>query len=132
MPGLVEPHHDQAIDHQRHRRGTFDCLGQTIRRVFQPQELLAILEGAFNRPTIGVCCQNLPRAPIKLGAVEHLIGAFSFQIMYQDDRQLAVSTSLVVEGFDRFDSERGMQPELVEFKFGPRLADIVGPLSHTG
>src|SRR5262249_42368952 len=100
------------------------------RRVFEPQELFAILEGAFNRPAIGVHRQNLPRAPIKLGAVEHLIGAFPFQIMYQDDRQLAVSTRLVVEGLDRFDGEPGMQPELVEFKFSPRLAGIIGPLGH--
>ncbi len=49
MPGLVEPHYDQAIDNQRNRRSTFDRLGQSIRRVFQPQELFAILEGAFNR-----------------------------------------------------------------------------------
>ena len=109
-----------AIEYQRDGRGPLDCLGQTIGRVLQSQKLFAILEGAFNRPTIGVCCQDLPGVPIKLGAVEHLIGAFSLQVMYQDDRQLAVSTCLVVESLDRFDGERGMQPELVEFEFESR------------
>ena len=38
--------------YQRHRRGTSNRLGQTIGRVFEPQELFAILEGAFSLPAI--------------------------------------------------------------------------------
>ena len=128
MSRLVEPHHDQTIEHQRKRRGPLDGLGQTIGRVLQSEKLFAVFEGAFNRPAVGVCCQDLPCAPIQLGAVEHLIGAFPFQVAHQDDRQLAVSACLVVESLDGFDGERGMQPELVEFEPSPGLGWILGPL----
>ena len=130
MSRLVEPHHDQTIEHQRKRRGSPDGLGQTIGRVLQSQELLAVFEGAFNRPAVGVCCQDLACAPIQLGAVEHLIGTFPFQVAHQDDRQLTVSAGLVVESLGGLDGQRGMQPELVEFEPSPGLGWILGPLGH--
>ena len=130
MARLVEPHHDQTIEQQRKRRGSLDGFGQTIGRVLQSQELFAVFEGAFNRPAVGVRCQDLACAPIQFGAVEHLIGAFPFQVAHQDDRQLAVSACLVVESLDGFDGERGMQSELIEFEPSPRLGWIFGPLLH--
>src|SRR5277367_6506342 len=87
MSRLVEPHHDQTGEQQRKRRGPLDGFRQTIGRVLQAQELFAVFEGTLNRPTVGVCCQYLSRAPIQLGAVEHLIGAFPVQVVYQNDRQ---------------------------------------------
>ena len=119
MSCLVEPHDDQTIEQQRKGRGPLDGFGQTIGRVLQSQKLLAVLEGTFNRPAVGVCRQDLSCAPIQLGAVEHLIGTFPVQVVHQDDRQLAVSACLVVESLDGFDSERGMQSELVEFEPSP-------------
>ena len=59
MSRLMEPHHDQTIEHQRKRRGPLDGLGQTIGRVLQSEELFAVFEGAFNRPAVRVCRQDL-------------------------------------------------------------------------
>src|SRR4029077_4444725 len=42
----------------------------------------------------------------------------------------AVPACLVVESFDSFDGERGMQPELVELEPSPGLGWILGPLDH--
>ena len=132
MTRLVEPNHHQSVDEQRHRRGPLDGLGKTIGRVLQAQELLAIFKGAFDRPAAGIGREDLPRRPIELGAVEHLIGAFPFQVAHQDDGQKSVPSRLVVQGLDRLDRQGGMQPELVELEFRPGSVRVVGPLLHAG
>ena len=66
MARLVEPRHDQTIEQQRKRCGPLDGFGQTIGRVLQSQELFAVFEGAFNRPAVGVCCQDLSCAQFNL------------------------------------------------------------------
>ena len=59
MARLVEPHDDQTIEQKRKGRGPLDGFGQTIGRVLQSQELFAVFEGSFNRPAVGVRCQDL-------------------------------------------------------------------------
>jgi hypothetical protein len=73
-------------------------------------------EGALNRSAEGICGQDLPRARLQLGAVEHLIGSLPLQVAHQDDRQFEVSTCFLVASHDGLDVECGMQPELVEFE----------------
>ena len=71
--------------------------------------------------------EDLPRCPIKLGTIEHLIGAFPFQVAHQDDGQKSVLSRLVVQGLDRLDRQGGMEPELVELEFRP---GSVGSSAH--
>src|SRR5271157_1051148 len=132
MTRLVKPNHYEGVDEQRHRRGARDGLGNSIGRVLQAQELLAIFEGAFNGPATSIGREYLPRRPIKLGTIEHLIWAFSFHVARQNDGQQSILSRLVVQGLDRLDRQCGMQPELVELEFSPRSVRIVGPLLHTG
>ena len=124
MACLVKPNHDQTIDEQRHGRGPRNGLGKTIGRVLQAQELLAIFKGAFNGPAASIGRQDFSWRPIKLGTVEHLIGAFPFHVARQDDGQESVLSRFVVQGFDRLDRQGGMQPELVKLEFSPEPSVI--------
>src|SRR5271157_3156130 len=87
---------------------------------------------AFNRPATSIGGEDLPCRPIKLGTVEHLIGAFPFHVVRQDDGQQSILARFVVQGLGRLDCQGGMQPELVKLQFSPRLVRIVGPLLHAG
>ncbi len=129
---LVEPNHHQAGEDQRHGRGAFDGLGKTIGRILQTQELLAVFKGAFDGPAARVGGEDLPGGPIELGAVEHLIRSFPLQVAHQDDGQEAVTSGLVVQGWDRLDRQAGMEPELVEVESHPGLVGILGPGLHPG
>ena len=124
---LVEPNHHQAVEDQRHGRGSFHGLGKTIGGIFQTQELLAIFKGAFDGPATGVGGEDLPGGPIELGAVEHLIRSFPLQVAHQDDGQEAVTPGRVVEGLDRLDRQAGMEPELVEVEVASRVGSDPRP-----
>ena len=63
------------------------ALGKTIGRVLQAQELLAIFKGALDWPSGKRSQEDLPRRPIQLGTIEHVIGAFPFQVRVGDDGQ---------------------------------------------
>ena len=132
VPRLMEPNRDQAVEDQRHGRGSFHCLGKTIGGIFQTQELLAVFKGAFDGPAAGVGGEDLPGGPIELGALEHLIRSLPLQIAHQDDGQEPIPPSLVVEGLDRLRRQAGMEPKLVEVEVRPGLVRIFGPLLHAG
>src|SRR5262249_46268082 len=97
------------------------------RRVLQSQKLFAVFEYAFNRPAIRVCRQYLPCAPIKFGAVEHLVGTLPFQIVHQHDRQFVVSTCLVVESLDRLNRKSGVKPNWLNLS---SVQGLVETLAH--
>ena len=109
-----------------------DRHGQTVGRVFQAQILFAVFKSAFNGPATSVGGKNLAGVPVKVGAVEHLIGPLAFEVACQDDGQEPRTAGLVIQGLLGFDLQAGMQSELVEGEFGPGLSGIGGPFSHAG
>ena len=119
-----------AVDEHGHRCGPLDGLGEAIGRVLQSQELLAVFKCALDRPATRIGREDLPRRPIELGAVEHLIGPLPFEVVHQDDGQQSVPARLVVQGLDRLDVQGGMQAELVEVESRPGLLGVGGPLGH--
>ena len=52
MTTLVKPHDHDTVEEQGHRCRPLHGLGQTIGRVLQSQELLAVFKGALRLPTI--------------------------------------------------------------------------------
>jgi hypothetical protein len=49
---LMKPEHDQAVEHQRHRRRPFHRLGHAVGRIFETEQLLAVLERDLDEPAI--------------------------------------------------------------------------------
>jgi len=70
--------------------------------------------------------------PVELGAVEHLHGTLAERVACQDDSQESAAACFVVEGLLGLDLQGGVQAELIELKFLPRLAGVLGPLGHAG
>src|SRR5271165_4114909 len=108
------------------------ALGRRLAGSSRPKNCLQLSKGAFNRPATSIGREDFPCCPIKLGTVEHLIGAFPFHVVRQDDRQKSILSRLVVQGLDRLDRQGGMEPELVKLEFSPRSVWIVGPWLHAG
>ena len=54
MALVMKPDHDQAVQHQRHRRRAAHGLFLAVGRVFQPQQLFAVFEGHLDRPPPGI------------------------------------------------------------------------------
>ena len=63
----------------------------------------------------------MPRLPVELGAVEHLVGTFAVAVARQDDGQEALTAGLVVEGLLGLDLQDGMQAELIEGRVSSRV-----------
>ena len=95
MADLMEPHHHNAVEEERHRSGPLDRLDHSIGLLSKAHELLTILKGAFDRPATGIGRKDLLRVPVEIGAVEHLIGPRPFEVAGQNDRQQAVAAGLV-------------------------------------
>ena len=103
MAFLMKPQHDQAVQHQRHRRGASHGLLGAVGRVLQPQQLFAVFEGHLDGPSRGVGRKNLSSLPVQTGAVEHLVGTFAQDIAHQDDGQEPVLARFVVPGLAGLD-----------------------------
>ena len=109
MARLVKPNHDQSVDEQRHGRGPRDGLGDDWQSPPSPRTACNF-QRCIQGPAASIGRQDFPRRPIKLGTVEHLIGAFPFQVACQDDGQKSILSRLVVQSLDCLDRQRACNP----------------------
>src|SRR5208282_1008716 len=130
MAPLMKPYHDQAVNHERHRRCPPHGLLRAVGWIFQAEQLLAILESDLDRPPRRICRKDFSGIPVETGAVEHLLRAFAQRVAHQDDGQQPILACLVVQRLHGLDQERRMQSKLIEDQFLPRLLLVVGPGSH--
>jgi len=129
MALTFKPDRDEAVQDHRHGGGPTDSLLGTIGRIFEAQQLFAIVKRHFNRPACRIGVQDLSGVPIQSRAVEHLVRTFAIHVMHQHDFQQAVLACLVIQRLDGFYLHGGVQAVLVEVQ-GLPTGCIVGPRLH--
>ena len=82
-----EPQYDQSIKQHCHRRGALDGIACPTLRFFKAQILLAVMEGDFDRPALGVPSEDLFRRGTYTGRVEGFPSATALQRLDRDHAQ---------------------------------------------
>ena len=132
MTFTMKPYHSKTVGNHGDRRRSANRFCNPIGWIFKPKELLAIVEGYFDRPSAGIGVQNLAGVPIQARTIKHLVRVFSQHITHQHYLKQSVFAGLIVQRVDYLDFDGGVESVLIERQsFSFRLF-IFGPRFHSG